>query len=163
MQIDTFLELRCSLGWLKNAADIDDDYIKRWSPAEWEAWQSAMLTNPLGENHCVPAWMNPIIHGKWHNGFTLPFSKVGQLLPYAHPWFREAQQRPDFWLSVTEPIGYAFPQLSQLEAVYNEATLREWTPLPSLMLQPTREPGVIDGAIEAGCFPGTEPSRLGEQ
>lgn len=149
MQIENTQQLRRSLAWLKNAAGIDDDYIKRWSPAEWEAWQSAMLTNPLGENPCVPAWMNPIIHGKWHNDFTLPFPQVGQLLPSAHPWFMEALQRPDFSLSVTEPIDYEFPQLSQIEAVYNEAMLREWTPLLSLMLQPTRTPGVIEGAVEA--------------
>ncbi|GAA1621919.1 hypothetical protein [Leucobacter chromiireducens] len=149
MQIENTQQLRRSLAWLKNAAGIDDDYIKRWSPAEWEAWQSAMLADAHGDNPAVPDWMNPIIRGKWHNDFTLPFPQVGQLLPSAHPWFMEALQRPDFSLSVTEPIDYEFPQLSQIEAVYNEAMLRAWTPLLSLMLQPTRTPGVIDGAVEA--------------
>lgn len=142
-------QLRRSLDWLKSAAGIDDDYIKRWTPAEWEAWQAAMLADPAGMNPSVPDWMQPLIQGKWHNDFSLPFPQVAQLLPSAHPWFMEAQRRSDFSLSVTEPIDFAFPLLSQLETVFNEAVLREWTPLLSLMLQPTREPGVIDGAIEA--------------
>lgn len=149
MRKSQILKLQRSLSWLKNVANIDDDYIKRWSPAEWEAWQAAMLADPRGDNPSVPTWMNPLIRDSWHNDFSFPFPQVGQLLPSAHPWFQEAFRRDDFSLKISEPMEGDFPQLSQVEAACNAATLREWTPLLSLVIEPTRQPGVVVGALEA--------------
>lgn len=142
-------KLQRSLEWLKTVADIDDDYVKRWSPAEWGAWQAAMLADPQGNNPSVPAWMNPIIHGKWHNDFSLPSPQVGQLWPTAHPWFLEEFRRADFELKISEPVEDEFPLLSQVEAVHDAAVMRDWTTLMLLVIEPTPQPKVVVGAVEA--------------
>lgn len=141
-------KLQHSLAWLKNVAGLDDDYVKKWSPAEWEAWQAAMLADPSGDNPSVPGWMNPIIRDTWHNDFSFPFPQVAQLIS-AHPWFHEALKREDFSLKVTEPLESDGPVLSQVEAAYNEAMLRGWTPLLSLLIEPTQQPKIVVGAIES--------------
>lgn len=143
------LELARSLSWLKQVAVLSDDDIKRWSPDEWNAWHHAMHAPHDGDNPSVPDWMNPLIRGMWHNDFSFPFPQVGQLLPTAHPWFMEAMRHDDFSLRISEPEDHPHPQLSQIEAVYNEALLREWTPLMAIVLAPTRQHRVVVGAIEA--------------
>lgn len=141
--------LDSALVWLKRVAHVDDEYLNRWSQAEWAEWARAMRTNPSDPNPSVPAWMRPHL-GQWHRDFSGPFPSIAQLWPTAHNWFAEADTHPDLTLTITEAVGVATPTLDDVRTLWDCATARDITPLLAVTMIPGQPVGeAFIGEIEA--------------
>lgn len=144
-------ELDDSLTWLKRVGGIDDEWIDRWPKAAWAQWDKARKTPSSQPNPAVPEWMRDIVGTHWYGDFSFPLPTVAQLLPSAHDWFKEADNRPEFTLYVEEPLNEEIPTptLEQLRQAWNLATKMGAIPLLHVNMLPTEPWGEgITGGIE---------------
>ncbi|WP_424468069.1 hypothetical protein [Pseudoclavibacter helvolus] len=138
-----------SLGWLKKAAGVDDEYLSRWPSEAWWQWHLAMRADPQGPNPAVPTWMRPLL-GRWHRDFGMPFPCVGQLWPTTREWFGEADTHADLTLRVETTTDGGEPNLTQLRAAWTRAVDLHLTPVLSMSLEPAAPWGeAVVGTIEA--------------